>query len=157
MAYRTITELRLKLLDAFKMIKIANGYSLDIPDCNIRPNFDPKFKDQKDTEDYPKVMLILDDGVIGNLPSRRKEKELIFFAVLVDKAHLGPDGETYDQPAESKVEALIEVVDRLTAMNPTLGDFVMSFSTDGFTTDSGYTHPEGTAVVRLKLEYQVQY
>jgi hypothetical protein len=157
MALRTITEIREAFIAALKTIKVANGYSFNLPDVNIVGNFDPKFEDRKDDENYPTAMLILDDGTNADLPSRKKDKSLVFLLVLVDKTFLQPDGETYDAPSEQKAEKMLDAVDLLTAKNPTLGNTVEQCSIEGFTTDSGYTFPEATSVIRLLATYKKQF
>jgi hypothetical protein len=162
MAIRTITEVRNAVVTALQRIKVANGFTFDLPDANIIGNYDPKFEDRKEDANYPKAMLILDDGTNSDLPSRKKDKSLVFLLVLVDKAFLQSTDETtgidvYDVPSEQKAERMLDAIDQMLANNISLGNTVESCTIEGFTTDSGYTHPEATSVVRLIANYKKQF
>lgn len=157
MSVTSISSVREAIIAALKTIKTANAYAVDLPDANILDTYDPRFADKKEPTDYPKAMLVLDEATNADLPSRRKEKSIVWILVLVVKPTLMPDGETYADAPEALVEQLVDSVDLMCSRSPTLSNLVDIFRFEGFTSDSGYTHPEGTAVVRLLVEYQQQF
>ena len=140
-----LSTIQANLITVMKLIKTAGGYATEIPDVNIYSEFTEDIVGQTDDADYPKLFVVLDQGIVGEGLSEEDVVEVSFMVIVVDK-DLNGIGET---PLSQKVANVIDDVKRALRLNDDLLGSVNHIRVTEFTTDAGYSHPEGVVVLRL--------
>lgn len=147
----TITQVRQKIIEAMKTIKIANGYSMDIPDDKILSLYSTSFWDNTRDDAYPKCFLYLTDQEHRDRPSYVVDR-VALFAIVFALKEVNPLFSVQEQ-----IEGLIEDFCKLTHKNKTLGGCATSVEVVELSTDGGVNHPEAVAVITLKVTYRHVY
>ena len=83
---KTAKQVKQALADVFKTLKVANGYSNDLPDEHIRQRYDKTFLEDPDDDSFPKCVIYQTGGTNARRPGMQEDKELNFSVVLVVKA-----------------------------------------------------------------------
>jgi hypothetical protein len=110
---------------------------------------------KQEDSDYPKIVMPVDSGIVTQLPAKQRRKKTKFDIIIVLKA-TNPQPEV-SPPAVPFGDVMLKLIDDfsdLVAASPTLGGIVTNVDIEDWTTDSGFSYPEGVAWFKLAVEYQ---
>lgn len=110
--------------------------------------------ESSDDTDYPKIILPLDGGKLTDLPNRQTVNKVTFDGIFVFKqVPIDP----YNVHVSVQVLQFVDDFMFLKMRNWRLNDTVESFDLLDWTTDSGFTHPEGCVVMQLGVTFKRDY
>ena len=149
-AANQVSAVRQALANTLTQITKANGYSLDLSSSNIYKVYTTDFMTNTKDALYPKVFVVTDSGKNDGEPSYAVMRELRFIIILVLKGdstgHVLGDPTTLLQDA---ITNFIDDVDRCLLKNQTLQGTVDQARVTDWTTDSGFTNPEGIGLLKV--------
>lgn len=128
------------LVETLKTIKRLNGYKTELPDDNIKPDYQTAFVDDDTDSTYPKCCVVLDSGQNSLRPNEGAQSVVRFILFLFVKELQEQD------TATTQIETLIEAVE-LAVSRGDLNGTVTSAYVKEFIVDGGIRKPHGCAVV----------
>ncbi len=142
----TLTAIRQKLELMLYTIKPSGGFTNTLPPKHIYPAFSAEWMGNKTDKLYPKVFLVSERGAKIKEPAESSFKTDSFLIVVVVKA-VRPTDDT-----RTMTESWLEDIEKLLDQNESLSGIVHEARVDGYSMDSGFTHPEGVVVMRVTVE-----
>jgi hypothetical protein len=129
---------------------------MDWPPERVFEIFTPAHQAQTNDGDYPKCFILLDGGAEDYLPAERAELEdylTVIFVLRYDGVPYGEPLPSPDLPASDLVLPVVHEFRQFIRRNFNLGGLVNCIKLNEWTTDSGFTYPESTAVISLTVKY----
>jgi hypothetical protein len=145
---KTITEVRTKVVELLKTVKIANGYLNDLPDNKVYGRWiQAEIDNTKDTA-YPRAFVCIENGKSDLLVGDDQSQTLNFvIIVMVRKAA--------NQDCQALLESFLVDLEKLfLENNNSLDGFVNSVRISEFALDGGVRDPEGVLMLQLVTERQ---
>lgn len=146
----TIKQLRGALVASIKLIKTANGYVTNTVDARVYDCYNQKKVEDKTDASYPKIFVIVENGVRVPLVSSIKKRDTNFLVVFISKQLTSSaTPEATADIAEDFVDDMEKLSDRNSRLQ--VSGQSVEFTLNDFTTDSGFNFPEAVAICRVSL------
>jgi hypothetical protein len=146
-----IADIRKAIEAAIVTMRVANGFTVDIIEDNVKQIYNAESMSLRSDGDYPKVFVMLQDGTNEAEPSSRYFRTAAFVIVFVLKRLIDDV-----LPLKERVENAVDDFHRLFAENSTLSGLIQNCHLENYTTDSGVADPEGIAVMRVAASYYLR-
>ena len=147
----TLAQVKAALVDAITAIKTPH-FVTEFKATNVLGHFSADFIKMRDDKFYPKAFVIIDQGSSENEPSSVVNKKVDFTVIFVVKKFAKNDKEP-----EDKILQAIEDFEQSLFESSFLNDNVSEISISDFTTDSGYTNPEGIVIFKVSVSYKKDF
>ncbi len=155
----TLSQVQNGLKTAILRVKIANGYTYDLPDNHVYSVSQQTVLNSKDNADYPKIIFTLDSGK-GQKGASRNFDRLIRYGVTIIIKEVFTDDTSNPpvgwKPVSVQLRDLVQDIEKVILHDSTLGGLVDDVIPSDFLTDSDQAYPEGILVYYFDIKYRRQ-
>ena len=145
----SLKDVRNSIVTLLGTINTAQGYSMTVDPTHVFATYDTKMIEDQSDSSYPKFFVVTNKGDRIQSIGETEDRDTDFLVVAITKSL---SNDVTASILADMVDDMVDDLDRLFNLNDTLGGTVHKVTLNGFTTDSGFTFPEGVVVAYVKVE-----
>jgi hypothetical protein len=143
---KTVSEVRTALVNTLKLIKVANGYTNNLPDDHINAYYDASIFDSGLDDAYPKCAVMLIRAADERLPGMGMTRNASYSIILVVKQIAATDD------AVAMLDSYVADIEKVIREQESLMGAVSSATLEEFVVDGGVLRPEGCLIATVRTE-----